>query len=79
MLVPTSMCDNHVSGHFLVLTFRGGYRNVTPCSLYNAAFLMLKCNLLFWRHGSEVSEVTGRTLEGQCAALSKCRFNLFFI
>jgi len=81
MLVPTSMCDSHVSGHFLSLTsFRGGCRNVTPCGLYNWGFLiLLKFNLLFWSRGSEVSEVTGCMLESQCATLSKCRFSLFFI
>lgn len=81
ILFPTSMCDNHFSGHFLPLTsFRGGYRNVTVCSLYNSAFLiLLKCNLLFWSHGSEVSEVTGCTLEGHCVTLSECRFSLSFV
>jgi len=81
MLVQTNMCVNHVSGHFLSLTsFRGGCRSVTLCSLYNSAFLiLLKCNLLFWNHGNEVSEVAGCTIESQCATLSKCRFSLFFI
>ena len=80
LLDPTSMCENHISGHFLSLTsFRGGCRNVTLCSLYNSAFLIfLKCNILFRSHGSEIGEVTGCRLESHCVTLSRGRVSFFF-